>query len=428
MIYTKEDILLESEFCGDMVSIYRSTDMILDSIMESVDTITDVDMFMESGSDVFKGIITQIKAIFQRIKEFAKAQIQKVKEFKEAQKYKAIMTPAAKAQILRIKEGEKIPCPNMKDILTYCSDYEKVCEEYFSYVDDELQKLYSDPKYDVQKIVDAGEKAVDDASEIAKKIRSALADKHDMTVKDVYEMLEYGFKSTEEIYTYVDNMDSKAKKLTSVIEKVAKAAESDAFKEYVESCEDYYTIEDDTICYEAGKIKAGLGKIRSGLSNVVHKIDKMVTDHAKTITSVLAAISVICGVLSAGTVGTSALKHKEATKKNDDRADYDQKYYKNLRDDEHRSLNNNNLYQKKQYKMASNPSANPSDENRERVENAHKKIKKEYDRTMDTLNKAHAHRQDEIDKKYAKDKKAAIPTAALSAVAGVGAAALSRKK
>lgn len=419
MIYTKEDILLESEFCGDMVSIYRSTDMILDSIMESVDTITDVDMFMESGSDVFKGIIAQIKAIFQRIKEFAKAQIKKVKEFKEAQKYKAIMTPAAKAQILRIKEGEKIPCPNMKDILTYCSDYEKVCEEYFSYVDDELQKLYNDPKYDVQKIVDAGEKAVDDASEIAKKIRSALADKHDMTVKDVYEMLEYGFKSTEEIYTYVDNMDSKAKKLTSVIEKVAKAAESDAFKEYVESCEDYYTIEDDTICYEAGKIKAGLGKIRSGLSNVVHKIDKMVTDHAKTITSVLAAISVICGVLSAGTIAYSEIGTKKANKMNAD-----------LRDDKTRQLNDS----KRRDHMAVNDHYNfyhkngSTDEDVKNLNAAHRDIKVEGDKKQDQINKAYQKGKDQAEKFHKKTRNSAIHAAALSAVSGAGAVALSRKK
>ena len=116
MIFSKDEILMESTFVSDMVRIEYATDAMLDHYLESALYLENAKSIADRMKKAIGGIKTMIQTAIERLQKFISDKIEMWKRSKEMKKLKDVLDSNMVNAINHMDPSVKVICPDVKKI------------------------------------------------------------------------------------------------------------------------------------------------------------------------------------------------------------------------------------------------------------------------------------------------------------------------
>lgn len=225
MIYSKEDILVESTLACDIARISTASELMTEAYIDQMIESDTIESFFESGGSALEAIKKGILGAVQKIITFLRQQLEKLSdmlgegEMKELMKEDPVpVLPEEYKKMLDKCDTWMSPkIPDMKEFFKLMQEADAVMDKYSDYIESTLSHVLDSKTFSLNNFFHGKEKmlAVDpdeiskmcynatcEYGEVYAKIRKCLNNTRAMTKDDVYVMAEYGMKSVKELRTY----------------------------------------------------------------------------------------------------------------------------------------------------------------------------------------------------------------------------------
>ena len=309
-MYTKNDILLESAFYGDMTKINVATDMMCETYIDQMFEAEDEDTFNEAGKGVVGTIVKMIGGAISRIIKFLKDRVTGIKKSANMKRIIDAMDPETKAAVLRVKSKEKVKFPDVAKASKLLDQAEKGMNIMVDKVSSSIAAMDnmkpSKKAKECEKLDKYVESSVGKISSIYEQVNDVLSKPIDVPVGTAFKYMEEGVDLTKRCEAMEKQLSKYGADLSKSIQKIDLSA--DAIKEsaelymddveYEESADDELYEEKkvaadpiDTAVTEvqtATKTKGVIGRTLTGISTFVH-------NHAKAVAAIIGAAAVTAG-------------------------------------------------------------------------------------------------------------------------------------
>ena len=151
MVYSKNDIILESAFFGDLTRINVATDMMCEHYLDLMD-FSDDDVIEESVSSVLTTIGKMIKSTFERLKKFIRDKIEYIKRCSQMKKLKGIVTALDKQMLKDIPGDAKVEVPDIKAAYKYMDEIDKAVDILVKRVTTESRKISKFSNAEIERV------------------------------------------------------------------------------------------------------------------------------------------------------------------------------------------------------------------------------------------------------------------------------------
>lgn len=225
MIYSKEDILVESTLACDIARISTASELMTEAYIDQMIESDTIESFFESGGSALEAIKKGILGAVQKIITFLHQQLEKLSdmlgegEMKELMKEDPVpVLPEEYKKMLDKCDTWMSPkIPDMKEFFKLMQEADAVMDKYSDYIESTLSHVLDSKTFSLNNFFHGKEKMLAvDPDEINKmcynatceygeayaKIRKCLYNTRAMTKDDVYAMAEYGMKSVKELRAY----------------------------------------------------------------------------------------------------------------------------------------------------------------------------------------------------------------------------------
>lgn len=225
MIYSKEDILVESTLACDIARISTASELMTEAYIDQMIESDTIESFFESGGSALEAIKKGILGAVQKIITFLRQQLEKLSdmlgegEMKELMKEDPVpVLPEEYKKMLDKCDTWMSPkIPDMKEFFKLMQEADAVMDKYSDYIESTLSHVLDSKTFSLNNFFHGKEKmlAVDpdeinkmcynatcEYGEVYAKIRKCLNNTRVMTKDDVYVMAEYGMKSVKELRAY----------------------------------------------------------------------------------------------------------------------------------------------------------------------------------------------------------------------------------
>lgn len=317
-MYTKNDILLESAFYGDMTKINVATDMMCETYIDQMFEAEDEDTFNEAGKGVVGTIVKMIGGAISRIIKFLKDRVTGIKKSASMKRIINAMDPETKAAVLRVKSKEKVKFPDVAKASKLLDQAEKGMNIMVDKVSSSIAAMDnmkpSKKAKECEKLDKYVESSVSKISSIYEQVNDVLSKPIDVPVGTAFKYMEEGVDLTKRCEAMEKQLSKYGADLSKSIQKIDLSA--DAIKEsaelYMDDVEyddaEYQESVDDDELYEekksaadpidtavaevqtATKTKGVVGRTLTGISTFVH-------NHAKAIAAIIGATAAIAGTV-----------------------------------------------------------------------------------------------------------------------------------
>lgn len=322
-MYTKNDILLESAFYGDMTKINVATDMMCETYIDQMFEAEDEDTFNEAGKGVVGTIVKMIGGAVSRIIKFLKDRVTGIKKSAGMKRIINAMDPETKAAVLRVKSKEKVKFPDVAKASKLLDQAEKGMNIMVDKVSSSIAAMDnmkpSKKAKECEKLDKYVESSVSKISSIYEQVNDVLSKPIDVPVGTAFKYMEEGVDLTKRCEAMEKQLSKYGADLSKSIQKIDLSA--DAIKEsaelYMDDVEyddaEYQESVDDDELYEekkaaavpidavsidtavtevqtATKTKGVVGRTLTGISTFVH-------NHAKAIAAIIGATAAIAGTV-----------------------------------------------------------------------------------------------------------------------------------
>lgn len=151
MIFSKDEILMESAFFGDLTRINVAADMMCEHYMDLMDFSED-DVVEESVSSVLDTIGKMIKSTFERLKKFIRDKIEYIKRCSQMKKLKGIVTALDKQMLKDIPGDAKVEVPDIKAAYKYMDEIDKAVDILVKRVTTESRKISKFSNAEIERV------------------------------------------------------------------------------------------------------------------------------------------------------------------------------------------------------------------------------------------------------------------------------------
>ena len=315
-MYTKNDILLESAFFGDIVKIDVATDMMCESYIDLLYNAEDEETFNEAGAGIVGSIVKMIGSSIGRVIKFLQDRIAGIKKSAGMKKILKSMEPETKEAVLKVKSKEKVKFPDVAKAEKLLDQAEKGMSVMVSKVSSSVAAMDSmSPAKKVretEKLNTYVETSIDKISGIYSTVEAVLSSPIEVPVGVAYKYMDRGIDLTKRCETLEKELSKYGAELTKSIQKINLSAE--AIKEAAEvdmdlsDSDDIFESYDDEDLYEERKKTAeeqivnaandeleSAGRVKTAISKTVNGISSFVHSHAKAVAVIIASSAVFAG-------------------------------------------------------------------------------------------------------------------------------------
>lgn len=191
MVFTKNEIMLESTNAADITRIEVACDMMIESFLDGMTE----DTYYENAEKTISTIKQKVKSTIEKIVAFIKKCAESVKKALDERKIKKTLSPEGR-QFLKSAKAGKIQGIDIIAIYELCQTYEAFCEKFTADLISMMQKYQSSPSdalaVKIKKYIESGEKKTD---EILKKAESIASKEITITGEKAIKMLELGLNA-----------------------------------------------------------------------------------------------------------------------------------------------------------------------------------------------------------------------------------------
>lgn len=284
MIFTKNDIMMESELYGEITRISTACDMMIETFIES----SDEDTFEEAGGKVFDSIKSAASSIIEKIKKFIQDSAKAIREKMDKRKIeKALQT----LKEFDMKDFEKTAGtkkgPDILKAYDLLMKYEDLVAKYIDQIDTLFEGVKDSKRID--KLTKFSEEVNRNCDKLIGEINDTLTspDKQITYNKNRYEaILKLGL-------TMDGNYEQFGSRIAAATDKL-NAKINETFRSITESVElvtEAFGKKDEEES-KKGKLATGASNIKAGLMNQLHKLQGFVVKHKKAVIAITSAVMV----------------------------------------------------------------------------------------------------------------------------------------
>lgn len=310
-MYTRNEILLESAFYGDLTKIDVATDMMCESYIDEMLYADSEEEFNEAGKGVVGTIIKMIGSAIGKIIQFLKDRVAGIKKSAGMKKVLKAMDPETKDAVIRISSKEKVKLPDTQKAAKLLDQAERGMTVMVDKVSAQIASFENMKPSKKSKEYDKLLKYVDTASEkiqgIYDEVNKVLSTPVEVPVATAFKYMETGVELTErseklekELGKYRDDLIASINKIDLTTESVCAYAEESLMEESVsiedDPCDNLFEEKkrEDLIdvaideANNANKARGVVGRTLNSVSTFVH-------NHAKAIAITIGSVAAAAG-------------------------------------------------------------------------------------------------------------------------------------
>lgn len=210
MMHSKNDIVLESVFFGDLTRIDVATDLMCEHYLDMMADADNYEVMEEATSSVFGSISTMVKNTFARIKKFIKEKIEMINRSIQMKKLQDMVSDAERAKLKEIPADAKFQIVDLKVVYKYMDEIEKASSELIKRVNAETEKIKKYDKTDddrVKKLNDFVVSATKKIDEIYEKIEDNNANLKTVSLSQWIKNAREVLKINDRLYKMETSLD-----------------------------------------------------------------------------------------------------------------------------------------------------------------------------------------------------------------------------
>lgn len=273
MVFTKNDILLESSLYGEIERISTACDMMIESFIDG----SDEDTFEEAGNKVFNSIKSAASSIIEKIKKFIQDSVKSIREKMDKRKIqKAIDT----LKNFDMKDAEKMfkvkKGPDVLKAYNLLMKYEDLVEKYVSQIDTLFEGVKDSKR--IQKLTKFAEEVNRNSDKMISEINDILTspDRQITYNKNRYEaILRLGLTMDGNYEQFGNRIAEATNKLNTKI--------NETFQTITESV---------VLMQEAEEVDRTAAETKSGLMGQLNRLKGFVVKHKKAVIAISSAVAV----------------------------------------------------------------------------------------------------------------------------------------
>lgn len=289
-MFTKNMILLESDFCSEYARITTAVDMMCESFFDNID---DDALVCEATKKSFETVKSAVTTLINKLKEYIQKCASELKSKIIKIRYKKLMTPE-RIRILNQLKSKSFKGPNVKKQMEILQKYSEFTNKFFQECCTLLEKYKQDPSNEVkEKISKLCESGVKKTDLFFDEIEKAGVE----TTLTIAEAMEY--------IKMQDDLEKEYAKLDEIMNKI-----EDKCKQIVDELADTFT---EAVSPGTSNAKSKIGSIKESCTKVINSAHKFVYCHYKISSKILIGLSVFYDLLAAAsaTASVSALSSAE---------------------------------------------------------------------------------------------------------------------
>ena len=312
-MYTKNDILLESAFFGDIVKIDVATDMMCESYIDQLYYAEDEETFNEAGAGIVGTIVKMIGSSISRVIKFLRDRISGIKKSAGMKKILKSMDPETKEAVLRVKSKEKVKFPDVAKAEKLLDQAEKGMSVMVSKVSSSIAAMDSmnpaKKARESEKLNKYVESSIDKISGIYSTVEAVLSSPIEVPVGVAYKYMERGVDLTKRCENMEKELTKYGAELTKSIQKIDLSAgaikeaaemdmdlsDSDDIFESYDLFEEKKKTAEEQIVNAANDELESAGRVKTAISKTVNGISSFVHSHAKVIGAIIATSAAVAG-------------------------------------------------------------------------------------------------------------------------------------
>lgn len=302
MVFTKNDIMLESTCMGDIAQISVACDLMMESFVDG----SDEDTFEEAGGKVFDSIKSAASAIIEKIKKFITDSIRSIKDKMDKKKIENAIKTLKEFDMKKAEKEFKIrKGPDVLKAYDLLMKYEDMVDKYIGQLDTSFENMTDRQK--MTKLVKFSEEVDKNCNKILGEIETTLTSPDKQIV--------YNPKRYEAILRLGLNIDGNYEqfgaRITTATDKL-NAKINETFRMIGESVE--LTLEafgrkkqePEPEPTRKDKLLNAASDIKSGLMNQLHTLQGFIVKHKKAVIAITSAVVVTAtGILIYKNTGKS---------------------------------------------------------------------------------------------------------------------------
>lgn len=286
MVFTKNDIMLESTCMGDIAQISVACDLMMESFVDG----SDEDTFEEAGGKVFDSIKSAASAIIEKIKKFITDSIRSIKDKMDKKKIEDAIKTLKDFDMKKAEKEFKIrKGPDVLKAYDLLMKYEDMVDKYIGQLDTSFENMTDRQK--MTKLVKFSEEVDKNCNKILGEIETTLTSPDKQIV---YNPTRY-----EAILRLGLNLDGNYEKfgarITTATDRL-NAKINETFRMVGENVE--FTMEafgrkkEEPEMTKKDKLLATASDIKSGLMTQLHSLQGFIVKHKKAVIAITSAVVV----------------------------------------------------------------------------------------------------------------------------------------
>ena len=273
-MYTKNDILLESAFYGDMVKIDVATEMMCETYIDQMLEAEDEETYLEAGKGVVGSILKMIQSAIDRIAKFLRDKVSGMKKSQEMKSILKTLEPETRKAIMNMKKGEKVKLPDVAKASKLLDQAEKGMDIVVQKVSSTIAAMDNMKPSKKAKEVDKLNKYIDSSTEkiakIYENVNDILSNPIDVSLETAFKYMEQGVDLTKRCERLEKELANYGKEISAAVKKidltVVKEAEGNAIDDTVHSVKDTITTSETV-----SKVRGGVSKVLGRISDFAHR-------------------------------------------------------------------------------------------------------------------------------------------------------------
>lgn len=342
-MYTREEILMESEFDASLAKIESMSMMMLENYAVAMEFADDEDVFEEATGNIGKTLMSKVSSIIAKIRQYIQDTLQKIRDMHQKRQIDKLMSPEFKAAVKALDDGKlknkkvpdvvalaKLATASEKYIDKTISAYNKEMAKFLDAVSvsDKPSRKRNPNKVSSEKFVEFCKNMSVGYQKIEDEVEKAYNAQIPLTKQYLIKMVQAGINSEEDF----KDIEKKLKEFESSMNSVVKGAVSSintaakqgfgfkvnkSFGEGVEdmlddidedllmdeSAEDMDDIfeEKKSVDSEADLEKTTfLAKVNSALSSALSTVSGFFRKHGKLILKISTALAAVAALIFGG--------------------------------------------------------------------------------------------------------------------------------
>lgn len=286
MIYSKDDIILESGICADITQISVACDMMIESFVDSADEEYTLE---EAGNKALQSIKASLMAIIEKIKKFIQEAARNVRDKINQKKIKMALDTLRKAEVIKSKGPDVLKAHEL------LKKYEDMVDKYLSELDNVLDNVEDSEK--LNKLIKFATEVDKNLTDLATEIYDVLTSENKQIVydKSQYEaILKYGLTINVNYEQFGTTIINGVTKLNERI--IDLFSKMDGVKVVMVEASDKKSID---LAAKKEKVRQSAANIKSSLMAQLNNVQSFMARHKKAVIAITSAVVVAAGAVIA---------------------------------------------------------------------------------------------------------------------------------